>query len=275
MSDKLSFLGGNDPVEPIDAPVIETPAEPIVEAPQGGPVRDEGGRFASPAAPEPEPTPEPVAEPVLEQPITPTPEPGHVPLSVVQAERERRQNAERELETLRKQTAPPPPPPQQSIPDRYDDPEGYEAYQAEQQQATILNVKLDLSEDMARGRHGEELVDQAKAWALQRFEQSPAYRQEVLSHRNPYEKAVQDFRRDQVASQVQPDELDEYLAWKASKANPAPSTPAPAALAPAPAPRTAPTPPPRSIAAAPSAGGPAHVPSGPGQAFAAVFSSKG
>jgi hypothetical protein len=277
MSEMLSFLGGTDPVEPLDAPVVEPTAEPAAEAPQGGPVRDEAGRFASTAAPEPVITTDPVVEPVLEQPAPVEPPSGHVPLSVVQAERDRRQNAERELEALRKQSAPAQPAPQpQAIPDRWDDPDGYEAYQAEQQQAAILNVKLDLSEDMARGKHGEDLVDAAKAWALQRFEQSPAYRQEVLSHRNPYEKAVLDYRRDQVATEVQPDELEEYRAWKATKANPAPQPiPAPAALAPAPAPRAAPPPPPRSIAAAPSAGGPAHVPSGPGQAFAAVFSSKG
>jgi hypothetical protein len=275
MSDKLSFLGGTDPVEPLDAPVVEPTPEPAAEAPQDGPIRDEGGRFASPATPEPEPTPEPVVEPVLEPVAPPAPEPGHVPVSALQTEREKRQAAERERDELRKQAAPARPAPQpQPIPDRWEDPEAYEAYQTEQLHAAILNNKLDLSEDMARSKHSDELVDAAKAWAIARFENSPAYYQEVIGSRNPYEKAVQDYRRDQVASQVQLDDLDEYLAWKATKANPAPQ-PAPLAPAPAPAPHTAPKPPPRSIAAAPSAGGPAHVPSGPGAAFDAVFSSKG
>jgi len=232
--DNLDFLDGSP--EPQDvAPVQEAqdaPAEvdTAPEQPQEvaeGPVRDEQGRFA--------------------------PKQTMVPLSALEQERARRQAAEdraRQYES------------QREIPDVFTDPEAFALHQQQQAQSIALNVKLDLSEDMARGKHGDEAVDAARDWALARFAQSPAFQQEVLGHRNPYEHVVSLYKREQLLANVTPDDLEQFQAWKAAKAN---------ALQPA---QAAPQPvPPRSIATVPNAGGakPGAEPVYEGAAFDAIF----
>jgi hypothetical protein len=235
MADELSFLDGEEPVD------TATPApEPVQEAPEA----PQDGETAEPAA---EPTPEPASEPAP----APTPDPGFVPLTAVLDEREKRQAAERRAQEMerraqdleaQRQAAP--------IPDPYEDPDGYRAFQTQQFQQAQLNIRLDLSEDLARGKHGDDLVTAAQQWALGRYEQSPAFRQEVLSHRNPYEFVVQQYQRDQFVSQVQPSDYEAFKAWQAAQA--AAPQPAPAAQAAPPQPATIPR---QSLAGAPSAGG--------------------
>lgn len=261
MEDVLSFLDGETPAEPAIAPEAgpDQTAAPGSETQPRGP----DGKFA-PKSPEPlsaEPAasaagaeePPPAAASEAPPAVPSAPPPGFVPVAVVADLREK----------LRLATQPPaaPPPPAPEPPDRYDDPDGYEAYQRSQTQTLILSNKLDMSEDMARSRHTEEVVDAAKDWAKTRFAASPAYAQELFSHRNPYEKLVQDYRRDQVVSGLKDEDLSEFNAWRAARAQ---AQAAPAAATP-PAPPT----PPRSILHAPGSGGakPGEIPHGPGQAF--------
>ena len=258
---ELDFLdGGDEPAEDTAAPVVEP----------DGPVRGPDGKFVS-ANPEPalealvavEPAPEP-APPVT---VAPEPvQPGHVPLSAMLEERDKRKAVEERLRAYEAQQ-------QQWTPDPYEDPEGFARFQQQQTQSLTLNVKLDLSEDMARDRHGDEAVDAARDWALSRFAQSPTFQNEVLSKRNPYEYVVQQFKREQLFSNVSSDELEQFRAWKANanpltQASPAPQ-PVAAVLA-APPQFVAP---PRSLASAPAAGSPrpGEQPVGPGVAFDAVF----
>lgn len=283
--DKLSFLGeATDPTAtqmvPVDPPAEPAPAAPQAEAPAApvepqpepaakAPQRAPDGKFVAsqpaetaPIAPAAE---APAATAVVAPPAQPA-EPGHVPISALLDEREKRQAMERELATLRaaqpKPAAPEPPDPNL-------DPAAAQQWQQAQLEQYALNTRLDVSEDLARVKHGDEVVDKAREWTRQRMEASPSFRDEVLSNRNPYEFAVQAFQRDQVISGLTPERLAAFEAWQAAQASGAPqvqpATPPSVPINPAP-------PPPRSLATESSAGGATHVPSGPGQAFDAAFS---
>ena len=196
---------------------------------------------ATPEAVEPEPVAEEAAEtPVAPPVVTPEPakpEPGHVPLSAMLDERERRQKLEAELARYQAQQAPPEPL------DVYD-PEQMAAFQHQQ----VVNTKLDISEEMTRDKFGDELVDKARDWALQRFNQNPAYQAEVLRQRNPWKHVVEQYQRDQIASQVSLSDFEQFQAWKAANATLAQQTAAPVAA------QTPLVQPPPSLASAPSAG---------------------
>jgi hypothetical protein len=202
--------------------------------------------------PEPEEVQETVERPRDESGRFAPKEPAMVPVTALQQERERRQAIERQLEQER--TRP-------EVPDLYQDPEAFAAYQQSQTQSIALNVKLDLSEDMAREKHGDQAVDEARDWALAKFASNPAFQQEVMSQRNPYGYVVSQHKREQMFSSVTSDDLAEFQAWKAAKANPLQPTPPP------------PIAPPRSIASAPAAGTskPGQEPLYAGAAFDAVF----
>lgn len=251
MSDNLDFLDG-EPAAP--QPVTPEPkAEVTQEAAEGQP-RGPDGKFApkSEAAPEPQPeAPQPA--PVQAQPERP--EPGHVPITALLDEREKRKQLEAELASFRNQHM-------QASP-QIDPMENPAAFT----QQVVLNARLDLSEEIARGKHGDEVVNAARDWALQQFRNRPAFQQEVLSQRNPYEYVVQQFNRDKIASEVSLSELEQFKAWKAAQAQ----LQAQQQAAPAAPPTTSiPTP---SLAAAPSAGGdkPGAMPMHEGAAFDAIF----
>ena len=95
-----------------------------------------------------------------------------------------------------------------------------------------LNARFHESEAAARTRHGDALVDAVQAWASRRMAEDADFARAVLAHEDPYAMAV---------------------AWSGE------------------APEAECAPAPRSLVAAPSAGGAAYTPVGPGQAFDAVF----
>lgn len=245
-------------MEPLDFLAGETPDDANTPAAEvdAGPARGPDGKFISQAdPPEPQPEPAPIEVEAAQPPPVQQPEPGHVPLSAVLDEREKRQALERELAELRRQHAQAPAPQV----DPYEDPVAH----VEQR---VLNTKLDMSEEMARSKHGDDLVNQARDWAMAKMGQSPAFQQEVLSNRHPYEYAVQAYQRDQMVSQLTPADLAAFKAWQAAQAS---LQTAPAAVAAAPPQPVAA--PPRSLASATSAGGMQAVPTGDGQAFDALF----
>ncbi len=265
----LEFLDGDDTPQST-TPVLN--AEPADD--QGGPVRGPDGRFAAKEAEAAATTAEGAEgqlAPQVAEVVTPAvqPEPAHIPISAMLDEREKRQAAERRaqeaeeraqrLQAEREQQRP------AAIPDPIDDPEGFAGYQ----QALALNMRLDVSEDLARAKYGDDVVNELQAWAAKRFAASPAYQQEVNSNRNPYEFAMQAFTREKLYAEVSASDLAEFKAWKAAQAagqvatNPAPAAPAaPQNIAP-----------PRSIASLSSAGHskPGEAPVGPGVSFDATF----
>ena len=216
MTDEDIF--GENPIaaEQVETPQVETPAEPVVE----------------PVAAEPAAVP-PVAEPAK-------PDPGFVPLAAVLDERDRRKQLEAELDRYRAQIA------QQQPAEPLDvyDPEQLAGFTHQQ----VINTKLDISEDMTRDKFGDELVDKARDWALQRFNANPAYQAEVLRQRNPWKFVVEQYQRDQIASQVSLTDFEQFQAWKAAQAQLTQQTAAPVAATPSP------VQPPPSLASAPSAG---------------------
>jgi hypothetical protein len=226
----------NAPVEdkPVEeTPPAETPPEPEQPTPE------------EPA--QPEATPE--AQPVVE--MSRQPDPGFVPIGVVLDTRDKLKAAEAELAQLRAQTVQP----EVEIPDPDLDPHGFANYQQVQQNRALLNTRLDLSEDMARERHGDDLVDKARDWALGRFRDNPAFQAEVLGQRNPYGHIVREFQRQDALARIgDPSEIDAFLAWKAAQGqlNEQQAAQPPGQAAP---PNPAPSIPPRSLASAPSAGG--------------------
>lgn len=202
-----------------------------------------------------------VVEPTEAQPEKP--EPGYVPIGALMDERDKRKARDEELKRIQaeleqmrqsRQEAP-------RIPDPLDDAQGFADYQRQTAESLALNVKLDMSEDLARDKFGDEKVDAARDWALAKYRDDPSFRNKVIAQRNPYSFVVKEFEREQKVAKVQDLDLadfDDYLAWKTGQATQK-SQSAPVA--------------PRSLASLPSAGG-----SKPGKAdlsaeaiFAEVF----
>jgi hypothetical protein len=252
--DNLEFLdapeGAREVVQPVEAPA-EPLAEPAPEVQPEAvqPPRDEHGRFAPKAEPAAEPivAPEPQPEP---KPAVP---PGFVPISVVQELRE-------EMRSLK--AAPPAQPPQVEIPDPVMDPEGYASFQNNQFEQARFQDRLYFSAQLAETKFGKETVEEAHKWGFQKCETDPYFNARVRASQDPYSLVVGEYQREQIASQVTPDEFKAYQAWKAAEAQRQQAPPAPP-----PQPAT----PPRSIASAPSAGGVQHVATGPGVAFDSVI----
>ena len=171
------------------------------------------------------------------------PPPAHAPVAALQAERRRRQAAERERDALLAQLngaetdeAPDEADPEEEIDGTEENPAFDDAFDA-------LNAHLNASEEIARSRFGDAAVDAAETWAEQALAQDPALAAEVLTHGDPYAFALGLA----MAAQEGPGERGGGRGAG----------------------------PPRSLISAPSAGGPAHVPSGPGQAYDALFSHHG
>lgn len=265
MSELPDFLSDEPRAASETAPVSEpsTPPapEPTPEAPPEGPQRGPDGRFA-PA--EPAPSAEPPAAPV---------EPAHhVPLTTFLDVRDKLTAAEKEARELREwrqqqeaeRNRQPPP-------SRDEDPEAYEAHRQALVADELFVARRDFSREIATLKHGEQTVNAAFEWGATLCDKDPHFNAKVRAHPNPMEFVVAEWKRDQVASKVDPSEFEAFLAWKASGgASPAPATPA--ATPAVPAPPVAPRP---SLAGGPSAGAHAGAVPRDGQAtFDAMFGSE-
>lgn len=258
--DKLDFLEGQPSEQPV-TPAAEPPPAP--EAPQAqapepssGPVRGPDGKFASAQAPEP------VAAPPVATPQEPPP-PAHVPISALMDERDKRKALEAQIAAFQSQQQAP------QVPDRFEDPEGYEAFQEQRFQQAIYETRRDMSKRFAEMQHTPEVVAKAHEWAFQKAALDPAFNAKALASPDPYGFAVAEMRKEELLSRVDPAKFDPaqyeaFLAWQQSQ-----GVQSQQASAPAPTPSA--PPPPVSLVSAPSAGGAAHVPSGPGQAFGRAF----
>lgn len=252
--------------------VAPEPQADVVETPQDepkGPVRGPDGKFvAKDAQPEPAPVEQPQAAPepqVQPAPVAePRPEAAHVPITALLEERERRQSLESQLRAMQQQVQQQQNPP----PDPNEDWQGWVQHQQAQVQQSVISNKLQISEDIAIERFGEQLVREADAWAMEKARQMPGLTEHLIAQRNPYGYLVQMYQREQALEKLkEPAEVDQFLAWRAAQA--AAQGQQPAALA---TPQQ-PSPPPRSIASLPSAGAakPGEQPVGPGVAFDSTF----
>lgn len=182
-------------------------------------------------------------------------EPGHIPITALLEERDRRKAAEERLKAFeQQQQARPAPPP------------GSPEYFAQVEQSVeqrLVNERLNFSEKLARKEYGQDTVQAAQQWALERFQTDPGYQQKVLGQPDPYEFVVLEFKQQQALSALSdPAKLDAFLAWQAQQSG--------QTATPSQQPQSAP--PPRSLASAPSAGvKPGASPVGEGVAFDTLF----
>lgn len=167
------------------------------------------------------------------------PDPQHVPITALLDERDKRKAMEQELERLRAAQAPPQ---QQAVPDMFDDPEGFAAYQDQKVQAAVYAQNLRFSERLAAKEHGAETFAKAKEWGIAQCDKDPMFNAKVAASDDPYEFVVSEWKREQIASQFNPDDFAQFQAWKAAQSAVQEQTKPPVQA------------PPRSLASAPSAG---------------------
>jgi hypothetical protein len=259
----LEFLDGETPEpEAMPAPEAQETSEAAPES--TGPQRGADGKFISAAQNEPaaEPAPEPALQAQSPQQPEAPPEVGGI-MKAMLDEREKRQALEAQLrqyqQALAQQQA-------QPEPDPNEDWQGWVSHQQQMQQQAVISAKVQLSEEMAVDKYGEELVRAADAWALTKARELPGFQEHILSQRHPYGFVVQQYQREQALGKLQdPGEIDQYLAWKAAQAQATAAAPQPAAP-----PQAAP---PRSLAGLPSAGStkPGEVPLGEDALFKTLF----
>ena len=227
----------------------ETPAEEVVEVAQE-PVEAPAEQPSEPAAVEDIPPgtvtiPEPKAEP------------GFVPLATVLDERDKRKQLERELEQYRQRQQAPAPEPI----DPWTDLEGALAQRDQQYQTVLFQQKLQMSRRFAEMQHGAETVQEAIEWGRSKCDADPAFNQQVLQSDDPIGFALQQYQREQIASNVTMDDFKAFQAWKQAQAT---AQPVAAAIPQAqPAPQIDTPAPPRSLVSAQSAGSPAPPKSDP------------
>lgn len=235
--DIFSGAFGPDEAETVKDKPAETPApEPEPKATEQAP------EPAQAEAPQPEPQPEPPAEP----------EPRHVPLTAMLDERDKRKALEAELAQLRAAQVQHQPEPE-VLPDIFEDPEGYTRALNERFERNLYQQTLRVSERFARTQYGSETTDAALQWGHAQCAADPLFNAKVRQSDDPVGYVVQQYQRDQIASQVSPDEFAAFQAWKQAQTQvqAAPQAQPPGASPPIPAK----TVPPRSLASAPSAGG--------------------
>jgi len=141
------------------------------------------------------------------------------------AERRKRQEAEAELERLRAQLQQQ----QQSQQEQqrfdpdivYSDAAAFTSHLQTEAAMQALNVKMDISEEVAREKYGDELVDQARDWTLSRYQTDPGFRHKVMTQRNPYRFAVEEYQRAQIVENVTPDDYAAFQKWREAQAAPA------------------------------------------------------
>lgn len=266
--DTLDFLDGATAPELTTPAITEAPAEAVSAQPEPseGPARGPDGKFIAQAPAE---TPAEPAQALAPEPASvapPAPETAHAPITALLDEREKRQAAERKaqeyqqrLAQYERQQQP------QAVPDPYEDPEGFASYQQAQLDQRIYATNLQWSRRIAEVQHTPEVVGQAHEWGVTRCNEDPFFNQKVQTSPDPYGFVIAEWKREQLLNGVQPDEFEQFRAWKASQGAPQP--------APALVPTPQPSPPPRSMASLPSAGGsqPGAAPSYPGAAFDSIF----
>ena len=156
--------------------------------------------------------------------------------------RDKLRSAEAELARFREREAQP-----VQMPDAYEDPEGFaDARDAVNQQA-LYKQKLFFSERLAAVEHGAETVRTAKDWGVTRCDTDPYFNAKVAASEDPIGFVVAEYKREEIASKVTPDDFTQFQAWKAAQSqmqqtpNGVPPNPTSAI-------------PTRSLASAPSAG---------------------
>lgn len=186
---------------------------------------------------------------------------GHVPISALLDEREKRQAEKAQRETLERHIAEMR---AQAMPQR-------ELAPTEHLEIALYSQNLRASRRFAEREYGKDNVSTIHDWATRRCDEDPVFNQQMRSSDDPYEAAYQAYHREQILRTVKPDDLAAFKAWRASfaKASEAGATHESISTHPS----ASRTPVPRSLATASGTGGAGapHVPVGPGLAFSTTL----
>lgn len=165
------------------------------------------------------------AQAPIDQPVSNDRQPnaGYVPLPTLLDERQKRQNAERraqELENFLVQQNQQ----QAYIPDPEQDPIGFlqmelDTVRAEKQasDAAQRNQVIMMSARFAEIQHGKELTEKAFQWAHAKCDVDPYFNQQIAASNDPLSLAIAAMQREEISSQIKPDEFQQFLAWKATQ----------------------------------------------------------
>lgn len=257
--DKLNFLGGEQPAgsDPASTAAPQAAAAtPADEGPQRGP----DGRFLT-AVPvtDPSSSANPRASDGSEgRPDARLREDGHVPISALLDEREKRQAERAQREALERRIAEMR---AQAAPQR-------ELAPTEHLEVALYSQNLRASRRFAEREHGKDNIAAIHDWATRRCDEDPIFNEQMRSSDDPYEAAYQAYSREQILQAVKPDDLAAFKAWQASFAKASEARATRESVPTHPSASRAPVP--RSLATASGTGGAgaSHVPIGPGQAFA-------
>jgi hypothetical protein len=235
MDNELPDFAGESTPAPADIQTQEPVAQPA-------PAQQE-----APATP-------PVVEPAQPAPVAPVEPPvaQHVPLSTFLDMRDKaaaNEKRAKELEAWRQQQEAQAR--RQPAPDPTEDLVGFQQHQAQQFHGALYAQSLTFSRRMAEMQHGPDVTKTAFEWGAARCDQDPFFNEKVRASQDPVGLVVEEWKREQLLSKLDPTDLEAFQAWKAGQAaNPA--TLQQAAVAQQAAAR--PAAPRASLAAAPSAG---------------------
>lgn len=266
----------------LDALFEDSTSEPPVEEMPETTPEEEPQEPQTAEAPETEPVE--AGEEPGEQPSSPPEEPQQrqVPVSALEAERSKRQEAqakldeaerariaaEAQLQIYQRQAAQPQAPQEPvQAPDMWQEPEKWQQYQQQQVSEAILQERMNMSRHIAVQAHGEDKVAAAEQAFQAAAAKDPSLVMRLRSDPNPYGFAVQRHEQEQVLAQTGGDLTGYREKMRAEiKAELLAEMQANIAQAQPPTP----TLPPPSLASAPAAGR-AGEPTAPGSSFDAVF----
>lgn len=198
MADHLDDIFSDDQM--IEAPVeVAEVVEPVQEEEVVQPIAEPEAPVEQTEAAEPTPVQEAEAR--------------QVPLTVVLDERDRRKAAEAERDRYKQQWEETQKRPAANVPDPLDNPEGFAAYQDQRFQEALTVQKFQMSEMMAKQAHGDETVQKASEWALERANSDPTFAAAYHRQQHPIDWIVQQHKRDALISQLPTDvtSLDELV----------------------------------------------------------------
>ena len=182
-------------------------AEPEGDKPEGDEARGEDAEKGEPAKPGT------VATPAADSDKKDS---GHVPLAALKAEREKRQELERQLAELRTNRQPDgrkpdPADPDKQEPDFYDDPKAFVAREISRAQREANGRLFAALEADAREQHAD--FDEVMEDMVNRVKENPALQKQVFSSPNPARAAYRLCKqlRDAEALQKDPDSVREAI----------------------------------------------------------------
>jgi hypothetical protein len=176
-ADKLNFLDEDGPVEEASHEDVElAPGDPVEEPEALEPEQAETGEQDA------EP---PAAAPESKQ--------DHVPLLALLDEREKRQEAQRELEALQRRIAHAQQQQQrqQQRPDFFEDPDSAVRQAVAPMEQALVQQKLSQSRFFAEKEFSKDLIERA----LEYFDQHPAESIHLMNHPSPFHAAVEYFQQ--------------------------------------------------------------------------------